>query len=83
MILIIFIRWIIKKNNVEVIVQEGNTELVDGSLVVSGYDVSGRVTSENEPVTGVSFILFGVRFIVLYLLLYLYYACCAYSMLNN
>jgi len=83
MILIIFIRWIIKKNNVEVIVQEGNTELVDGSLVVSGYDVSGRVTSENEPVTGVSFILFGVRFIVLYLLLCLYYACYAYSMLNS
>jgi len=49
----------------EVIVQEGNTELPDGSLVVSGYDVSGKVTSENEPVAGVSFILFGVRFIFL------------------
>lgn len=52
-----------KKSNVEVTVREGNTELADGSLVVSGYDVNGRVTSENEPVTGVSFILFGVRLI--------------------
>ncbi|XP_025074789.1 nodal modulator 3 [Pogonomyrmex barbatus] len=49
----------IKKNKIEVTVQEGNTELADGSLVVSGYDVSGKVTSENEPVAGVSFILFG------------------------
>ncbi|KAL6255181.1 hypothetical protein P5V15_013514 [Pogonomyrmex californicus] len=52
-------KWILKKNKIEVTVQEGNTELADGSLVVSGYDVSGKVTSENEPVAGVSFILFG------------------------
>ncbi|KAG7199506.1 hypothetical protein KM043_014125 [Ampulex compressa] len=51
--------WMIKENTIEVTVQEGNTELPDGSLVVSGYDVSGRVTSEDEPVSGVSFILFG------------------------
>ncbi|TGZ54225.1 Nodal modulator 2 [Temnothorax longispinosus] len=52
-------KWILKENKVEVIVREGNTELADGSLVVLGYDVSGKVTSENEPVAGVSFILFG------------------------
>lgn len=63
MILIILFRWIINKSVVEVTVQEGNTEVPDGSLVVSGYDVSGKVTSENEPVIGVSFILFGVRFL--------------------
>lgn len=51
--------WIIKKSKVEVIVQEGNTELADGSLVVSGYDASGKVSSENDPVAGVSFILSG------------------------
>ncbi|KYM94379.1 PREDICTED: nodal modulator 3 [Cyphomyrmex costatus] len=52
-------KWLIKENKIEVTVQEGNTELADGSLVVLGYDVSGKVTSENEPVAGVSFILFG------------------------
>ncbi|KAG5329392.1 NOMO3 protein, partial [Acromyrmex charruanus] len=52
-------KWLIKENKIEVTVQEGNTELADGSLVVSGYDVSGKVTSENEPVAGVSFIIFG------------------------
>ncbi|KAF7383822.1 hypothetical protein HZH68_014579 [Vespula germanica] len=51
--------WMIKKNTVEVTVQEGNTELSDDSLVIFGYDVRGQVTSENEPVSGVSFILFG------------------------
>jgi len=49
-----------------VIVQEGNTEVVDGSLVVSGYDVNGKVSSENDPVAGVSFILFGVRFVLIF-----------------
>ena len=29
-----------------------------GALVVSGYDVSGRVLSDGEPVKGVNFILF-------------------------
>lgn len=50
-----------EKNTVTVTVREGNTELPDGSLVVFGYDVSGRVTSEEEAVSGVTFILFGVR----------------------
>ncbi|XP_066603277.1 BOS complex subunit NOMO3 isoform X2 [Prorops nasuta] len=51
--------WSLKKDMVRVTVNEGNTELEDDSLVVSGYDVSGRVTSEDEAVSGVSFILFG------------------------
>lgn len=58
------------KNKVEVIVQEGNTEIADGSLVVSGYDVSGKVSSENDPVAGVSFILFGVRFLLIIILIF-------------
>ncbi|KAL0132278.1 hypothetical protein PUN28_000219 [Cardiocondyla obscurior] len=52
-------KWSIKKNKIEVTVQEGNTELADGSLVVSGYDVSGKVTNEDEPVAGVSLLLYG------------------------
>ncbi|KZC07453.1 Nodal modulator 3 [Dufourea novaeangliae] len=52
-------RWTMEKDTVKVTVREGNTELRDDSLVVFGYDVSGRVTSEEEPVSGVTFILFG------------------------
>lgn len=55
-------RWILKTDTVKVTVQEGNTEVPDGSLVIFGYDVSGRVTSEEEAVSGVTFVLFGVRY---------------------
>ncbi|XP_076247163.1 BOS complex subunit NOMO3 isoform X2 [Calliopsis andreniformis] len=51
--------WTMDKDTVRVIVLEGNTELPDGSLVVFGYDVSGRVSSEEEAVSGVTFILYG------------------------
>ena len=49
-----------EKDTVKVTVREGNTELADNSLVVFGYDVSGRVSSEEEAVSGVTFVLFGV-----------------------
>lgn len=52
-------QWIIEKSTVSVTVREGNTELPDNSLIVFGFDVSGRVTSDDEPVSGVSFLLFG------------------------
>lgn len=55
-------RWMFKTNTVRVTVREGNTELSDDSLVIFGYDVSGRVTSEEEAVSGVTFVLFGVSF---------------------
>lgn len=58
----LFTRWIIEKNTVTVIVQEGNTKLPDDSLIVFGYDVSGVVLSDDEPVSGVSFLLFGVKY---------------------
>lgn len=51
-----------KTNTVKVTVREGNTELPDDSLIIFGYDVSGRVTSEEEAVSGVTFVLFGVSF---------------------
>ena len=56
----------LKTDTVKVTVREGNTELPDGSLVIYGYDVSGRVTSEEEAVSGVTFVLFGVRVIPLF-----------------
>ena len=51
--------WAMEKDTVKVTVREGNTELADNSLVVFGYDVSGRVSSEEEAVSGVTFVLFG------------------------
>lgn len=51
--------WMFKTNTVRVTVREGNTELPDDSLIIFGYDVSGRVTSEEEAVSGVTFVLFG------------------------
>ncbi|XP_017891823.1 nodal modulator 3 [Ceratina calcarata] len=51
--------WKMRTDKVKVTVQEGNTELQDGSLIILGYDVNGRVTSEDEPVSGVTFVLFG------------------------
>lgn len=63
-------RWMFKTNTVRVTVREGNTELSDDSLVIFGYDVSGRVTSEEEAVSGVTFVLFGVSFLFLFLYLF-------------
>lgn len=39
-------------------VSGGNGLVKQGALIVSGYDVSGRVLSDGEPVQGVNFILF-------------------------
>lgn len=62
-ILCLCYRWMFKTNTVRVTVREGNTELPDDSLIIFGYDVSGRVTSEEEAVSGVTFVLFGVSFL--------------------
>ncbi|XP_071858725.1 BOS complex subunit NOMO3 isoform X2 [Bombus fervidus] len=51
--------WMLKVDTAKVTVREGNTELPDDSLIIYGYDVSGRVTSEEEAVSGVTFVLFG------------------------
>lgn len=40
-------------------VAQGNTELPSGSLVVNGYDVTGFVKSEGEPVKDVTVLLLG------------------------
>lgn len=50
--------WRVSKNRVAVTVKNGNTEVPNNSLVIAGYDISGKVTSDGEPITGVSFVLF-------------------------
>nr|XP_023013784.1 nodal modulator 3 [Leptinotarsa decemlineata] len=52
-------KWKISKRLVDVEVAESNTELPKNSLVIQGYDVSGSVKSENEPVKGASILLFS------------------------
>lgn len=51
-------RWHVSSAEVPVSVFEGNGYIKPGSLAVLGYDVSGRVLSDGEPVRGVNFILF-------------------------
>ncbi|XP_054268312.1 BOS complex subunit NOMO2-like [Macrosteles quadrilineatus] len=51
-------RWHLSKKRSQVTVKGGNTVVPAGSLQVSGYDVSGSVTSDSEPIRGVSFVLF-------------------------
>lgn len=41
-----------------VTVTEGNTELPENSLIVQGFDVTGSIKSDGEPVKGVYVILF-------------------------
>lgn len=40
-------------------VLKDNGKVTDGTLAVVGYDVRGSVTSDNQPITGVSFVLFS------------------------
>lgn len=51
-------RWHLAKQQTSVNVKNGNMVIEPNSLVVSGYDTSGSVTSDGEPITGVSFVLF-------------------------
>lgn len=44
----------------EVNVAEGNTELPPQSLVIKGYDVSGFVKADGEPVKDVHIIISSV-----------------------
>lgn len=53
-------RWHVSSSEARVSVSDGNGSVKPGSLVISGYDVSGRVLSDGEPVQGVNFVLFQV-----------------------
>ncbi|XP_063218768.1 BOS complex subunit NOMO3 [Bacillus rossius redtenbacheri] len=46
------------KSRTSVQVGQQNAEIPSDELVVSGYDVYGTVTSNDEPIRGVSFVLF-------------------------
>ncbi|XP_074644327.1 BOS complex subunit NOMO3-like isoform X2 [Tubulanus polymorphus] len=48
--------WILEKSKVDLKVEKNNVNIKSG-LVVHGYEVSGQVLSEGEPITGVNFLL--------------------------
>ncbi|XP_039289958.1 nodal modulator 1-like [Nilaparvata lugens] len=52
-------KWMLSKKEVAISVKTGNAVVPANSLVVTGYEVSGSVTSDKEPITGVTFIVFG------------------------
>nr|CAI5861761.1 unnamed protein product [Callosobruchus analis] len=52
-------RWKIFRNSVDVQVAESNAELQKNSLIVQGYEVMGKVTSDGEPVKGVIILLYS------------------------
>lgn len=39
--------------------KNGNGNIPPGKLIIGGYDVSGTVTSDSQPINGVSFVLFS------------------------
>lgn len=53
--------WKLSKDLVAVHLIKENGHIPPSSLVVAGYDVSGLVTSDNEPIKGVSFVLFQAK----------------------
>ena len=53
--------WKLSKDSVAVHLIKENGLIPPNSLVVAGYDVSGSVTSDNEPIKGVSFVLFQAK----------------------
>ena len=53
--------WKLSKDLVVVHLIKENVHIPPRSLIVAGYDVSGLVTSDNEPIRGVSFVLFQAK----------------------
>lgn len=53
-------RWHFGTPEAEVEVTKGNTELEKGVLVVSGFDVIGKVTSDRQPFADVSLAVFPI-----------------------
>jgi hypothetical protein len=58
--------WKLSKGSVVVHLIKENVHIPPSSLVVAGYDVFGLVTSDNEPIKGVSFVLFQAKEVRLY-----------------
>jgi hypothetical protein len=53
--------WKLSKDSVVIRLVKENANIPPNSLVVAGYDVSGLVTSDKEPIKGVSFVLFQAK----------------------
>jgi hypothetical protein len=53
--------WKLSKDSVITQLIKENANIPSSSLVIAGYDVSGAVTSDNEPIKGVSFVLFQAQ----------------------
>ncbi len=53
-----FTRWRISKSLVTFVVEKSNYELPPRSLLFAGFDVTGSVVSNGEPIAGVNFVLF-------------------------
>jgi hypothetical protein len=53
--------WKLSKDSVVIQLVKENVNIPSSSLVIAGYDVSGVVTSDNEPIKGVSFVLFEAK----------------------
>lgn len=52
-------RWRFHKSQTTVQVKNDNAQVPADSLVVSGYDVIGSVTTDNEPLSGVHFVAYA------------------------
>lgn len=53
--------WKLDRDMVVIRLIKENANIPPKSLVVAGYDVSGLVTSDKEPIKGVSFVLFQAK----------------------
>ena len=56
-----YCRWKVWKDSVNVVVAEGNTELPAKSLIIQGYDVTGVVKDEGEPIKDATIVLFAEK----------------------
>ncbi|KAJ3639563.1 hypothetical protein Zmor_002915 [Zophobas morio] len=54
-------KWKVWKDSVNVVVAEGNTELPAKSLIIQGYDVTGVVKDEGEPIKDATIVLFAEK----------------------
>lgn len=51
------------KNSVTVDVKIGNTELPRDSFIVAGYDVTGHIVGNGEPIDGVNIVLINDKLV--------------------
>lgn len=59
-------RWHFSKSEHNVLVESGNTELPDNSLVVGGFDVIGHFNSNGQLTAGIDLAIFRKKGVILY-----------------